>query len=182
MNAKQNEEVLNMETSDAKPEKATNTKKKTSGAKLPRLDMTELVELQSCFYGKLFYRSRSGYTLTWAEFGNIQMIPIGELATMRNEQPTFFVNNWVRVVSDNADEVIMGLQLDRYYKDISIFEDFDEIFKYAPEELKSVISKMNVATKETVARRAYALIKDGTLDSNKIIEVLEAELGFELRD
>jgi len=161
--------------------------KKTAGIpksikKLTQLNMSELVEIKSCCYGTLFYKSNAGYTLTWSDFGATQAIPISELVTMRNEHPGFFTNNWVAIVSDNAKDVISTLQLDRYYKDISVFESFDDIFGYKPKELKAALSKMNPAMKETVARRAYALIQDGVLDSHKTIEILEQELGFELSD
>jgi len=175
------EEVSNTE------EVVPTTKNKTVGTskttkKLTQLNMNDLVEIKSCCYGTLSYKSNAGYTAKWPEFGSTVPMPISELVIMRNEHPGFFKNNWVVVVSDNAKDVIATLQLDRYYKDISVFEDFDDIFGYSAKELKVVLSKMNPAMKETVARRAYALIQDGVLDSHKTIEILESELGFELSD
>jgi hypothetical protein len=166
--------------SEGKASEKTAPKKRTK-SKLAQIDMNELIEVRSCVYGCLYYKSRAGYTVTWSDFGIVQILPASELLIMRNEQPAFFVNNWIAIVADNAREIIEALQLERYYKDISFAEDMDEIFDYNPDELKAALGKMNAAMKETVARRAYALIQEGTLDSHKAIEMLERVFNIELQ-
>ena len=74
------------------------------------------------------------------------------------------------------------LQLGRYYKNYRSREDFDELFSMEPEALKEVLDTMSADAKENVARHAYALISEGELDSNRIIDVIEKATGFELRD
>ena len=101
---------------------------------------------------------------------------------MRNTQPQFFTNNWVVLVGDNADSVKSFLQIDRYYKGFDAVDGFDELFDYEPEEIIAVVGKMSGSMKENVARRAYALIETGELDSVKTIAALEEACGYELRE
>lgn len=167
------------------PAAEKSTEKKTSAPKrksLTAFDQNELIELKSCFYGKLIYRSHAGYALEWPEFGTVELIPFSELITMRNEQPAFFRNAWVVPVSDNANEVISALQLERYYTGLSMLENFDDIFAMDVDDMKALISGLSNQMKENVARRAYALYEDGTIDSVKVIEAVEESTGFELKE
>lgn len=165
-----------MKNETAKVETKSTAKRKS----LSSFDQNELVELKSCFYGQLIYISRAGYSLTFPEFGAVELIPIKELITMRNEQPVFFRNGWVVPVSKNAQEIIDALQLTRYYKNISIFENFDDIFEMEIGDLISLIKNMAPAMKENVARRAFQLKNDGVIDSAKIIEAISEATGFSL--
>lgn len=149
----------------------------------PKVALTDIVEVQSCFYGGLVYVSKkSGYTIQWHEFGESQYITVDELLAMRNSQPAFFQNQWVRLVGDNAPDVMKFLQLERYYKNFNITDNFDEIFDYELDAMKETISLMSAGMKETVARRAFVLIRDGALDSVKKIQIIEDATGFELTE
>lgn len=112
----------------------------------------------------------------------MELIPFSELITMRNEQPAFFRNAWVVPVSDNANEVISALQLERYYTGLSMLENFDDIFAMDIDDMKALIGGLSNQMKENVARRAYALYEDGTIDSVKVIEAVEESTGFELKE
>jgi hypothetical protein len=149
---------------------------------LSSFDQNELVDLKSCVYGTLFYKSRAGYTAEWPEFGTIAPIPFHELVTMRNEQPAFFKNVWVIPVSDNAREIIDALQLSRYYTDFDLLDDFDSIYTMSATEVRSLLSKATKAMRENIAYRAFALIQAGELDSASVIAVIEEFTGFPLRE
>lgn len=148
-----------------------------------KIDLNDLVEVRSRFYGGLTYISRkTGYRVSWSEYDSFQYLTIDELMTMRNTQPQFFTNNWVVIVGDNAEDVKSFLQIDRYYKGFDAVDGFDELFGYEPDEIIEVVGKMSGSMKENVARRAYALIKSGELDSVKVIAALEEACGYELRE
>lgn len=158
-------------------------KKRTTRAKtLSALDPNELVELSSCVEGKLVYVSNSGYTIEWSEFGDIHLVPISEIIKMRNEQPAFFRNHWVYPVSENADEVIAALQLERYYNKLADLKDFDELFDYEPDQLAGILKDATVYMKENVARRAAQLVSSGELDSVSVIDAVEKATGFKIKD
>jgi hypothetical protein len=151
--------------------------------KLATVKKDDQVMVKSCVYGQLTFISRSnGNSVVWNEFGDVAYMSVEDLIDMRNTQRAFFEKNWVIPVGDNAEAVIQSLQLEKYYETFSTFEDFDKIFSYNPEDIPAVMEKLSDSMKETVARRAYALIKDGTLDSVKMIDALEKELGYDLRE
>lgn len=151
--------------------------------KIARPDLNDLVEVESCFHGELsFVSAKTGNKAFWGKFGSNDYLTVEDLMSMRNSQPAFFKNNWIALVGDNAEDVFEYLQLGRYYKNYHSKEDFDELFSMEPEELKEVLDRMNDDFKENVARHAYALIQEGRLDSNRIVEVVEKSTGFDLRE
>lgn len=160
-----------------KPEKPAKRKP------LPKLDLNELVEVESCFHGTLnFVSGKTGRRASWSGFGATDYLTVEDLLSMRNTQPAFFKNNWIILTGDNADSVFEYLQLGRFYKDYRSLEDFTELFSMSPEELKDALGRMNSEAKENVARHAYSLIQEGELDSVRLIEVIEDATGFNLRE
>lgn len=174
------DEVKVEDSSEKKVAAKATTKRKITSTKI---DMNELVNVQSCSYGGVVYISKkTGYRIEWPEFGTIQMMTVDELMTMRNSQPAFFKNGWVRLVGDNADTVKQYLQLERYYKNDLDFEDFDEVYELSADEIIAVVSELSDSMKESIARRAIDLIKDGTIDSKKKIAAIETATGFDLSE
>lgn len=149
---------------------------------LSSLDPNELVELQSCVEGRLIYVSSSGYYIAWAEFGDIHLVPVSEIVKMRNEQPNFFRNHWVYPVSDNANDVIEALQLERYYNKLYDLKDFDDLFSYEPEQIMVAMQDATPFMKENAARRCAQLVNTGVVDSVSVIEAIERATGCPVRD
>ena len=161
-------------------EKTTEAKRRVSSR---NMDMNELVDVQSAVYGGLVYVSRkTGYVIEWQEFGSIQPLTVDELMTMRNSQPAFFKNGWVRLVGDNAEDVKHYLQLERYYTTELPFENFDDVYEMSAEDIIAVVGGLSDSMKESIARRAIDLIKDGVIDSNKKINAIEAATGYDLSE
>jgi hypothetical protein len=147
---------------------------------LPKFNMNELCEVTSAFLGQIVYVSRSGYYCAWADYGITQYIPMSELIIMRNEQPKFFSIPLVKLTGERGADAIRFLQLERYCLPINGIEDIDEIFQMEPDEVGDVIAKLTDPMKENVARRAYVFMKEGKLDSKKMIDAIAAATGFEL--
>lgn len=194
MSNKENIEVVETaETSESKktPAKKAPTKKTTeeptkaapARKKLKPVDRNELVEVKSCVYGSLEYISYgTGNSIKWNTFGDTNWVTVADLMEIRNSQRIFFERQWIMPVGDNANDVIAYLQLEKYYKTFSSLESFDEIFNYDPSDIPAVIEKLSDSTRETIARRAYALIETGELDSNKMITALQDSLGYDLTE
>lgn len=145
-------------------------------------DMNDLVEVRSCFYGNLVYVSRkTGYTIEWPEFDTVQYLSVEEVLNMRNGDPSFFANHWVKIVGENAEQIMKFCQLERFYKNIVPFANFDDTFECNIEEMEMIISRLNDSAKETVARRAMALIEEGVLNDLKRVKSIESATGFELK-
>lgn len=159
---------------------ASGRRKKLTLADVP---LTELVEVQSCFYGNLIYVSKkTGYRIEWNEFGAIQYVSVEDLLAMRNSQPAFFTNQWIRLIGDNASDVINFLQLEKYYSKTAGFDSFDDIFNGSPQKIKEIVSSFTDSMKESFARYTYSLMQSGGLDSLKKIEAVETATGFELKE
>jgi hypothetical protein len=144
------------------------------------IDPNALIGLENRSPGRLIYRSLAGYQVVWAGFGDVADVPFSEVSKMRNERPAFFKNGWVVPISGNANEIIVALQLDRYYDNAHIAEDFDTVFKLSPDEFKKRVTKMSVSQREVVALRASVLIKDGKIDSAKLIKAISEATGLDL--
>ena len=59
-------------------------------------------------------------------------------------------------------------------------ESFNELFVSSPEQIEETIGKLSAGQKKSVAFRAKQLIKDGKIDSIKVINALEKSLSIEL--
>ena len=150
---------------------------------LADVSLNELVEVQSCYYGNLIYvSSKTNAKTKWSEFGVSEYMPVEEVMVMRNSQPAFFRNQWVRLVGDNAEDVMNFLQLQRYYPKATQFDDFEEIFDKTPAKIKEIVSEFTDSMKESFARYAHSLVQSGEIDSIKKIEAIEDATGFDLRE
>lgn len=143
--------------------------------------LTDLVRVESCFYGELVYISRkTGYKTVWNGFGSSDYLTVEDLMAMRNGQRGFFENQWIVLTGDNADDVIEFLQLERYYQQINSLDDIDNLFHCSADEIPGVLARFSPAAKETIARRAYDLVMQKELTDINMIHALEEATGFEL--
>ena len=149
--------------------------------KKAEVSLNDVVYVQSCFHGNLFYQSkRNGSIVEWQRFGEDQPMDVDELMYMRNTQPTFFKEQWIRLVGNNADDVFEFLHLDRYCKNNLKFDDFDDVFEMEPDEIETVIQSFSPSLRESFARRALELIEGGELDNLKKIQAIERASGYSL--
>lgn len=105
---------------------------------------------------------------------------VDELMYMRNTQPTFFKEQWIRLVGDNADDVFTFLHLDRYCKNNLKFDSFDDIFEMDPDTIKAVVKEFAPSLRDSFARRAMELIESESLTDLKTIKAIEAATGCKL--
>lgn len=152
-----------------------------SVAQRSAVSLTDLVCVQSCFHGNLFYKSkRNGSIVEWQSFGEEQFMDVDELMYMRNTQPTFFKEQWVRLVGDNADAVFEFLHLDRYCKNNLKFDTFDDVFAMDPDDLIAVVKGFAPSLRNSFARRAKELIEDGSINQLTTIKAIERATGYDL--
>lgn len=155
---------------------------KPSSPKMREVQMTDVVEVKSCVYGMLKWKSPSIGMIVWDNFGESNYLTVANLFEMRNRDRSFFEKNWICIEGANASAVLDFLQVSRFYKGIVATEDYDELLFGDADEAKIRIEKLLPAVKETIARRAYALISEGRLDSRRMIEAVEETTGFDLSE
>lgn len=172
--------VNNEETSEVKEEVRIESEKPIVAKKRVKKDLplNTLVPCSNGTYGKLIYvSSRTGETHEWDEYGDTEYLELSELVTMRNSQKRFFTENWIMI--DDMD-VLQFLGVEKYYEKALNSEEMESLFETDPNELSEKIHGMTDGMKNTVAFYASEKIKDGSLDSRKMISVLENALGVEL--
>ena len=142
------------------------------------LPANAIISVRNGFNGKLVYRSRkTGEVFVWERFGDEQDIEFQELRNARNSYRSFFENNWFLF---DDPEVIDCLDLKQYYKNALSYEEFDSIFEQSADEIKDRLSKLSKGQKSSIAYRAKQLIREGGIDSIKVINAVEDALGIEL--
>lgn len=142
------------------------------------LDHNMYVVVCNGFHGPLFYRDRNtGEEYNWDEFGDEAELTIGTLLNARNTQRRFFQENWWLI---DDPEVIDYLGVGQYYKNALTYDDFDELFKLTPEEVKTKVERLSNGQKRSVVFMAREQIASGDLSDLNIVKVLEDALQVEL--
>lgn len=142
------------------------------------IDPDQYVTVRNGFQGRLIYKSsRTGELFIWDGFGTEQEMTLRELHNAKNTSKKFFINNWFMF---DEGWIIDYLGVKHFYKNSISIDNFNDIFKKAPTELREVIQKLSDGQKKSVAYRASELIASGEIDSRKIIATLEDALGVDL--
>ena len=142
------------------------------------IDPNQYVTVRNGFQGRLVYKSkRTGERFVWDSFGAEQDMELSELKNARNSNKKFFINNWFMF---DDPWIVDYLGMKQYYRSAISIQDFDKLFEKPASELENVISELSDGQKKSLAYRARQLIAEGGIDSNKLISMLERQLGVEL--
>ena len=142
------------------------------------IDSHQYVTVRNGFQGMLIYKSkRTGEKFIWSEFGEEQEMELRELKDAKNSSKKMFINNYFMF---DEDWIVDYLGVRNYYQNGLHIEDFDNLFKKSPAEIKRIVSKMPSGQKNSISYRAKQLILNGEIDSRKTIAALEDALGIEL--
>ena len=141
------------------------------------------VEVASNKAGTLIYVSKkTSEKFEWNAIGDTNWMTVEELATMRNTQRAFFENNWVKVVDENADDIIRHLRLVKYYENFIDLSELEDIVQMEASDIIALISPMNKEIKDNLASEAKGMIENGDLNNLGIIRALEKAIGYSLLD
>lgn len=144
------------------------------------IDLGMYIPVRNGFQGSLCYiSSRTREVFEWENFGDTQEIELRELRNAKSSAKKFFEKNWF-MFDEEYKWVISYLGLNQYYKNAINLEDFDDLFKKDPAELREIISRLSDGQRSSVAFRARQLVAEGGIDSLKVISALESILGIEL--
>lgn len=141
------------------------------------------VEVASNKAGTLIYVSKkTSEKFEWNAIGDTNWMTIEELATMRNTQRAFFENNWVKVVDENADDIIRHLRLVKYYENFIDLSELEDIVQMEASDIIALVSPMNKEIKDNLASGAKGMIESGYLNNLGTIRALEKAIGYSLLD
>ena len=154
--------------------------KKPVVSKPKKLDPNMYVTVRNGYPGLLVYKStKTGEKFVFYGFGDEHEIELQELKKAKSDQKAFFVNNWFLI--DDPD-VIEYLGVKEYYKDAFSYDEFEALTTMTADEVKEKMRGISKGQKTAVARYAGRLIKEGRIDSLKVIAALEEGLGVQLTD
>lgn len=142
------------------------------------IDPEQYVVVRNGSQGRLVYISKhSGERFVWDSFGDEQEMQLRELKNAKSTSKKFFINNWF--MFDDA-WIVDYLGVGQFYKNAISIDDFDDIFKKSPSEIKKIVSSLSPGQKKAVAYRASQMIASGEIDSRKMISALEDALDIKL--
>ncbi len=145
------------------------------------VDQSQYVPVRNGFHGRLVYVTREGEKYVWEDYGDEQEMEIRELRNAKAAHKVFFESNWF-MFDDDYSWVIDYLGIRNFYKHALSIDDFDDIFKKSPAEIKKLIGEMSKGQALSVSYRARQLILNGEIDSMKTIDALEEALHTEFVD
>ena len=138
--------------------------------------LNELIDVKCIVHGGLYFINQQGLVIVWAEDGSVVQVEYKDLLYMSNTYRRFFEEPWVIMEQD----VLEDLKVAHYYKDIINYDEIDAIFTKPPEKVKEILNKVPPGTKKLIADRATAALREGKLDSLKVVNVIQEVLQIDL--
>lgn len=155
-----------------------------------KIDDTTLVRVKSNTFGELIYiNQRSGEETRWQMCGEVQIMTVGDLRAMKNNQSAFFANQWIIILGAEDEECgikpadfYKHLGIVRFYQNLVEPSDFTTICNWTEKEIEAKIELMSESAKHNLMIALNEYIKTGILDSSKQIKAFEKALGCELTE
>lgn len=154
--------------------------------KVTQIPLSYVVPVRSAVEGTLVYVSRkTGYKIEWENYGALEYMSYEDLVAMRNGAKAFFINNWIFIEDSedfDMDTIYKALQVDKYYKDVLIVDDIDDILKLPVDEFERRISHLSKGVQEAIVTRAKRAImeNDPVMDSIRKRGIIEQTFNVEL--
>ena len=148
----------------------------------PQMDLQRMICIKNISEGKLIYKSKRqiGYTLIWEKHGDKNYIELGEFINLKNSDPRFVREPWIRVIEDDEIEILKYANVYQYYKDIIEINDIDALFRLSFDQFVKKFEKFPDGYKRMVTEQARKLIASGELDSRKLQKYLEEKMDTDL--
>lgn len=149
-------------------------------AKEVKLKDDDLIVVMNGLAGSLTHRSGfTGRSWRFAQFGQTDKMPYGELLSLKNSNPRVFEQCWLIVMNKDVQE---QFNLTDKYKNILTPENIDGIFEKNVEDLKIFVENLPDGMKSTFFAKARELYKSRKLYDIRIVEFIENKFGFSLED
>ena len=175
-------EQVNTEIVEVEKKETTKAAKKNIKYDFSDVDINEYIPVLNGFEGNLIYKSKkTGEKFEWDKIGDEQLIELIELKNAKSSSKQFFINNWF-MFDDEHQWVIDYLGMREYYKNSISVDDFDTLFDKPVEELKEILDGLPEGQRKSLAYRASRMNAEGLIDSRKVINLLEENLGIDLSD
>ncbi|MCE5220081.1 MAG: translation initiation factor IF-2 N-terminal domain-containing protein [Clostridium sp.] len=169
-------DLIDLDTSSKK----SDTNKQSTKQFKP--DLNRMICLKNIASGKLIYVSKRqiGYKIEWEKPGDTNYIELGEFINLKNSDSRFVTEPWVRIIEDDEIEILKYANIFKHYEEILGLKNVSDILRLDFNKFKKKFDKLPSGYKNSVVEQAAQMIKNGELDSIKIKNYIEKEMGIEL--
>jgi hypothetical protein len=145
-------------------------------------DLTRMICLKNIASGKLIYKSKRkiGYKIEWEKPGDTNYIELDEFINLKNSDSRFVTEPWIRIIEDDEIEILKYANIFKYYEEILGLKNVSDILLLDFESFKKKFDKLPSGYKNSVVEQAAKMIKNGELDSIKIKNYIEKDMGLDL--
>lgn len=143
-----------------------------------KFEMTDMVPCQSVRNGVLQYiGKKTGDLYEWTDYGDITDVAYGDLMSIKANKSKFLFAPWMIILDKDA---IAALKLEDLYSQFEEYMDVEAFLELPADEMKRKLSVAPQGFKDTVARTAALMVRDGSLDSVIKIKIIDDVLGKSL--
>lgn len=179
------EKVENKEVQEAtKPveAKAPATKEATPKAAAKKVvrNAHDMIPCRSVTVGELTCESKKskGIYYRWLNYDDIEEVEYQDLVALRSSRSKFLYNPQFIIMDD---ELAAEWGLTEVYSAFLGFDSPDELFSLPANQLAKKLKSAPQGLKESIKDVAGQYMREGRLDSLKVIDVLDKELGTDLK-
>lgn len=149
------------------------TKKKSYG-------LHEMIDCRSVTVGELICASKKTKEVfyNWMDYGDVTPVEYQDLLAMKSSRSGFIMNPQF-IIEDEALADEWGLT--EIYNSFFGLDDPDSLLRLSESEFKQKVHNAPTGFKTALVDIAGRYIKEGRLDSIKIIKLLDSELGTNLK-
>lgn len=178
------EEKKDTKTKTTKKKTATKKKEtpqetRTDRQKSVKIELNEMIPVRSVTQGGLTYISpKTGFTVTWDEYGTEEYIEFSELLTMKASRNKFLSEPYL-VIDD--EDVVKKLGLTKLYEEMVDFDNLEDFFNQRPSTMEEKLEKLPRGIKKLIADKSRKMIQDGELFDIRKIKIIEKKLHLDLQ-
>lgn len=137
---------------------------------------SDVFMVRSLVEGELVALDPHGDVIIWSEYGDEQELSLKELKHIKRKSKKFFDKCWLRV----PEECEKPLRIQGYLDSEIDLDRIDNFFNMDVEKFQKLFSQASDGIRRIVVDKAVGKIRDGKLDSRRIINVIQHETKLDL--
>ncbi len=154
--------------------------------KTTNIDGKTLIAVKSNTYGSLIYvNNRNGESFVWDKAGQVQLISLDDLRTIKQSHIAFFRNQWIIILgvgeaeeaNVSVEDIYRSIGAASYYKNIVDITDIETILKWTPKQIAEKAFLLSPIAKNNMTAMLHTYVQNGVIDSISAVRAFEEALG-----
>lgn len=178
------ENVENKEVQEATVETKASAKKeaapKATAAKKVVHNAHDMIPCRSVTVGELVCESKKtkGIYYRWLDYDDVEEVEYQDLLALKSSRSKFLYNPQFIIMDE---DLAAEWKLDVVYSEFLGFDNPAELFTLPVNQLSKKLRTAPQGLKDSIKDVAGQFMREGRLDSIKVIDVLDRELGTDLK-